>query len=136
MTDAPCLFPAFRCRDAAAVIDWLATFGFTVRARHGEGDRVDHAELARGSSMLMLGSMRDDAYGALVGEPGSGGTALYVAVPDPDALFARAEAAGIDVVERPVYRDYGSREFTVRDPDGRIWTFGTYWPTADGAGAP
>ena len=47
---------------------------------------------------------------------------------DPDALHARARDAGHDVVEPPTERDYGSREFTVRDPDGRIWTFGTYRP--------
>ena len=63
MPDAPCIFPALRCRDAAAMIDWLAAFGFAVRARYGEGDRVDHAELALGGSILMLGSARDDAFG-------------------------------------------------------------------------
>lgn len=130
MSEAPCLFPAFRCRDAGATIDWLARFGFTVHARYGEGDRVDHAELVRGASMLMLGSARDDAHGALVGAPGGGGVAFYVAVPDPDALHAAAAGAGVDIVEAPTDRDYGSREFTARDPDGRIWTFGTYWPKA------
>ena len=43
MADAPMLCPAFRCRDAAATIDSLAVFGFTVSARYGEGDRVDAA---------------------------------------------------------------------------------------------
>jgi uncharacterized glyoxalase superfamily protein PhnB len=127
-TDAPCIFPALRYRDAAATIDWLVALGFTIRARHGEGDRVDHAELALGASLLMLGSLRDDAFGALVGEPGPGGGALYVAVADADAAHARARAAGTAIVEPPIDRDYGSREFTCRDPDGRIWTFGTYWP--------
>ena len=27
-------------------------------------------------------------------------------------------------------QDYGSREYTARDLDGNIWTFGTYDPTA------
>ena len=128
MPDAPCVYPAFRCRNAPATIDWLGTFGFTVQARHGEGDRVDHAELALGTSMVMLGSVRDDDYGALVGPPGPGGGAFYVAVPDPDALHARAVAAGVDVVDPPSDRDYGSREFIARDPDGRVWSFGTYRP--------
>jgi uncharacterized glyoxalase superfamily protein PhnB len=131
MPDAPCIYPTFRCRDAAAMIDWLGrAFGFTVHARHGEADRVDHAELAIGSSMVMLGSARDDAFGALVGDPAPGGSALYVAVADVDALFARAAAAGATIVEPPTDRDYGSRELTCRDPEGRIWCFGTYWPKA------
>jgi uncharacterized glyoxalase superfamily protein PhnB len=24
--------------------------------------------------------------------------------------------------------DYGSRDFICRDPEGRVWCFGTYWP--------
>jgi uncharacterized glyoxalase superfamily protein PhnB len=24
--------------------------------------------------------------------------------------------------------DYGSREFTARDPEGNVWSFGTYDP--------
>jgi uncharacterized glyoxalase superfamily protein PhnB len=124
----PCLFPALRCRDAAATIDWLALFGFAVLSRYGEGDRIDHAELARGASILMLGSSRDDAFGALIGAPGPGGSALYVTVDDADALHAQAVAAGVDVAEPPTDRDYGSREFTCRDPDGRVWCFGTYRP--------
>jgi uncharacterized glyoxalase superfamily protein PhnB len=28
-------------------------------------------------------------------------------------------------------QDYGSREFTARDPEGNLWSFGTYRPSAD-----
>jgi uncharacterized glyoxalase superfamily protein PhnB len=28
--------------------------------------------------------------------------------------------------------DYGSREFTARDPQGVLWSFGTYVPAVDG----
>ena len=128
MPEAPCLFPAIRSRDAVGLIAWLGTFGFSVHTRHGDGDRIDHAELALGASILMVGSARDDDTGRLLGDPGAGGGAFYVAVGDVDALFVRAEGAGVDIVEPPSDRDYGSREFTVRDPDGRIWIFGTYWP--------
>jgi hypothetical protein len=31
-------------------------------------------------------------------------------------------------LEQPVDRDYGSREFVCRDPEGNVWCFGTYWP--------
>lgn len=54
----------------------------------------------------------------------------YVVVDDPDAHFERAKAAGAEIVEQPVDRDYGSREYTARDPDGNVWVFDTYDPFA------
>jgi uncharacterized glyoxalase superfamily protein PhnB len=56
--------------------------------------------------------------------PGSGAT--YVATDDIDARFERAVAAGAEVVRPPGDTDYGSREFSVRDPGRNIWSLGTY----------
>ena len=47
---------------------------------------------------------------------------------DPDALFERASATGAEVVQELIDTDYGSRDFSVRDPEGNIWSFGTYGP--------
>ena len=84
--EAPRLYPALRYRNVR-MIDWLVeAFGFTVHARYGDGDVVQHAQLALGSSMIMIGTVRDDNYGELVGAPGSkgGGKSIYVAVDDAD----------------------------------------------------
>jgi uncharacterized glyoxalase superfamily protein PhnB len=128
--EAPRIYPTFRYRNAAAMIDWLGrAFGFTVRVRYG--DDVHHAELALGSSMIMVGQVRDDAYGKMVGAPDSrGGKSTYVAVDDSDAVYARAKAAGAKILEELTDRDYGSRDFICADPEGNIWSFGTYWPKA------
>ncbi len=130
--EAPRVYPSFRYRNAAKMIDWLTeAFGFTVKAKHMSNGTVGHAELAFGSSMIMLGDAKDDAYGAMVGTAGEpGGKSIYVAVDDPDALYARAKAAGARIEEEPTDRDYGSREFICRDPEGNVWAFGTYWPKA------
>ncbi|QDZ02907.1 glyoxalase [Nitratireductor mangrovi] len=130
--EAPRIFPAMRFKNASEMIDWLCeAFGFQVHAKYVEGDKVAHAQLAFGSSMIMCGDERDNAYGDLVGSPdGLGGKSLYVAVDDPDALCERARKAGAEIVEEPVDRDYGSRDFVCRDPEGNIWSFGTYWPKA------
>jgi uncharacterized glyoxalase superfamily protein PhnB len=56
---------------------------------------------------------------------------VYVVVDDPDALFERMRNAGIEVVMEPTDQDYGSRDFIVRDPEGNLWSFGTYVPTVD-----
>ncbi len=131
-TEAPCIFPTLRCRDAEALIAWLKErLGFVEHAVHRSGGIVEHAELALGASILMLGQSRDDAYGLLVGEPAGRRTdALYVAVADPDALHARLQAAGTTITIPLRDTSYGSREFACRDPEGNLWSFGTYWPKA------
>ena len=131
-TEAPRLYPALRYKNAAKMIDWLCdAFGFTVRARYGDGDVVHHAELVFGASMIMLGTAREDDYGKMVGAPGpGGGKSIYVAVDDADAAYARATKAGATILQDLTDRDYGSREFICGDPEGNVWSFGTYWPKA------
>lgn len=133
--EAPRIYPTFRYTDAGRMIDWLVeAFGFIVHARYEENGKVGHAELAFGSSMIMLGSTAEDAYGDMVGQPGQpGGKSIYVAVDDPDALFSRARAASAKILEEPTDRHYGSREFICADPEGNVWSFGTYWPKAEEA---
>jgi uncharacterized glyoxalase superfamily protein PhnB len=135
--EPPCIFPTLRCQDAEALIAWLTDHvGFTEHAVHRDGGIIVHAELALGASILMLGQSRDDAYGKLVGDRSGRRTdALYVAIADPDALHATLRAAGA-TIEMPL-RDtaYGSREFACRDPEGNLWSFGTYWPKVRGDAA-
>ncbi len=45
-------------------------------------------------------------------------------VRDADALFAELRAKGADVVYEPIVREYGMREFAVRDSDGHVLGFG------------
>ena len=129
--EAPRLYPTLRCRDEEAMMRWLKdVVGFTERVVYRNEDGVvQHAELAFGSSILMLGQCRDDEYGRLVGAPeGRRTNSLYVAVNDPDALHARAKAAGSKIEMELRDTDYGSRDFACRDPEGNLWNFGTYWP--------
>jgi uncharacterized glyoxalase superfamily protein PhnB len=128
--EPPRIYPTIRYRDAEAMIHWLIeVFGFTERVVYRGDGVVHHAELAYGSSILMLGQVRDDAYGSLVGDPNGRRTdALYVAVDDADALHAKAKAAGAKIETELRNTDYGSREFACRDPEGNLWSFGTYWP--------
>jgi uncharacterized glyoxalase superfamily protein PhnB len=129
--EAPRLYPTLRCKDAEGMMRWLKdVVGFTEYAVHRtDGGAVQHAELAYGSSMLMLGQSRDDEYGRLVGDLGGRRTdSVYVAVSDPDALYARAQAAGAKIEMELHNTNYGSRDFICRDPEGNLWSFGTYWP--------
>ncbi|WP_308163540.1 VOC family protein [Bradyrhizobium sp. SRL28] len=131
--EAQRLYPTMRCRDAEAMIRWLKdVIGFTERIVYRKGGTVQHAELAYGSSILMLGQSRDGEYGKLVGDIGGRRTdALYVAVDDPDALHAKVKASGARIEMELHDTDYGSRDFACRDPEGNLWSFGTYRPKAD-----
>jgi uncharacterized glyoxalase superfamily protein PhnB len=122
-TPPPQVWPTLRARDARALIRFLVdAFGFVEVAVYGEGDQVAHAELAwPPGGGLMLGSHRDDGWAL---QPGTFGA--YVVTDDPDGLHDRALKAGATVVRELNETDYGSREFGVRDPEGNLWSFGTY----------
>jgi len=119
------VWPGIRYTDAPAAIQFLVdAFGFERAAVYESGDRVDHAELRRpGGGGIMCGSAsRDDSAIAEL-PPGTG--SVYVVTDDPAALFERAVGAGATVVEGLLEKPYGLG-FTVRDPEGVFWSFGTY----------
>ncbi|MFO7253643.1 MAG: VOC family protein [Actinomycetes bacterium] len=121
----PTVWPCLFYRDAPAAIRFLTeAFGFVERARYGSGEVVEHAELVwpDGSGGVMLGSVRTGSEFAQA----AGTAVVYVVTTEPDLLFARAVAAGAAVVRDLADTDYGSRDFTVRDPEGNLWSFGTY----------
>src|SRR5580658_1577822 len=128
------IMPALRYRDAVAAIDWLCNvLGFAKHAVYpGPDNTIGHAELTLGGGMIMLGSYKDDAYGRGFKSPGEVGNVetrgAYVIVPDADAVYARAKSAGGTIVREILDTDYGSREFTVKDPEGHSWSVGTYDP--------
>ena len=119
------VWPGLRYTDAHAAIRFLVdAFGFERAAVYESGDRVDHAELRwPGGGGIMCGSAsRDDSTIAGL-PPGTG--SVYVVTDDPVALFKRAVEAGATVIEEPLEKPYGLG-FTVRDPEGVFWSFGTY----------
>jgi uncharacterized glyoxalase superfamily protein PhnB len=127
----PNIFPAVRYADADAGVAFLKhAFGATEKAVHrGEDGVIHHAELALGAGLVMVGEQRDD--GKLGGElprPLASTISIYVAVGDPDAHHAAAVAGGAAIVRELEDTDYGSREYSVRDPEGNLWSFGTYDP--------
>src|SRR5437899_9411587 len=94
------IIPTMRYHDAPAAIEWLCrAFGFE---KHlvvpGDGGTIAHAQLTFGNGMIMLGSARDDQYGTLVQPPrgpaGGCTQSPYIIVPDADAHYRQAVAAG------------------------------------------
>jgi uncharacterized glyoxalase superfamily protein PhnB len=125
-TPPPQVWPTLRADDARALIRFLVdAFGFTETVLYGEGDRVDHAELAwPPGGGVMLSSADRGSPDPFALPPGTFGA--YVVTDDPDGVYERAVKAGAEIVRAPFDTDYGSRDFAARDPEGNLWSFGTY----------
>ena len=123
-TPNPRIWLTLRARDAHALIRFLVdAFGFEETVVYADGDTVHHAQLAwPPGGGIMLGTAREGTPWSQ--QPGT--SAAYVVTDDPDALHQRAKAAGAEIVAAPVDQEYGSREFIARDPEGNLWSFGTY----------
>ncbi|WP_441246807.1 SRPBCC domain-containing protein [Kitasatospora sp. McL0602] len=125
---APQVWPSLRARDARALIRFLVdAFGFEETVVHGDETHVHHAQLSwppGGGIMLGLARPEDDPEDNWPLRPGTFGA--YVVTDDPDALHARAVAAGAEITSGLHNTDYGSRDFAARDPEGNRWSFGTY----------
>ena len=129
------IIPGLRYRDAATAIDWLCqAFGFE---RHlvvpGENGKIVHAQLKFGNGMIMLGSDKEGEYEKVLRHPDEIGSCVtqsaYVVVTDPDAHYRKAKAAGAEIVLDITDHDYG-RDYTCRDLEGHVWSFGSYDPWA------
>jgi len=129
----PVIYPALHYRDAEAAMDWLArAFGFVKRASYpGPNDTVAHAEMSFGPGVIMLGSSRPEKGWVSAKDLPAVNQTIYVVVDDPDGHYARAKAAGAEIVIELRNEDYGSRGYTARDPEGNYWSFGTYRPGGD-----
>jgi uncharacterized glyoxalase superfamily protein PhnB len=134
-TQRQTVFPILRYEDARGAIRWLcAAFGFVeLFSVPATGAHVRHAQLRLGTNVVMLGSVRPEEGLASPRALGSCTQALYVHVPDVEAHFARARAAGAEITSPPRATDFGAREYHARDPEGHPWTFGSYLPAADDA---
>jgi uncharacterized glyoxalase superfamily protein PhnB len=135
------IVPSLRYADAAKAIDWLCdAFGFERQmVVPGENGAIAHAQLGFGNGMLMLGSGggHDGPFDRLVRPPKDRNeprpSSIYVIVEDADAHYARARAAGAEIVMELEDPEYGGRAYSCSDLEGNVWTFGTYDPNAETA---
>ena len=128
------VIPCMRYRDAPAAIAWLCdTFGFeTQLVVPNEDGGIAHAQLAFGNGMIMLGSAFDTEYGRLLKQPSEIGDFVtqnaYLVVNDADLVYGRVLEGGGKILLDIKDEEYGGRGFTCRDPEGHIWSIGTYDP--------
>lgn len=108
--------PSFRRRSASVIAEYTNA---------DDPDRVDHAELAwpEGGG-VMLGSVRDD--GGVMTKTGVAAGSVYLASGNVRELHQRALAAGATEVMGLTEQDYGSLDFAIHDPEGVLWSVGSY----------
>jgi PhnB protein len=115
--------------NAAEAIEWYKkAFGAEEVARAaGPDGKIMHAEIRIGDSLIMM----NDAMGGARGPKAMGGSpaSLWIYVPDCDALFERAVAAGAQVPPGPMGQVadqfWGDRVGAISDPHGYHWTIAT-----------
>ena len=120
--------PYLIVRDAAGLLDFYKkAFGATeVMRLPAPGGKIGHAEIKIGQGIVMLADespeMGHKAPETLGGTP----VGMMFYVPDVDAQFAKAIAAGASVKQPLKDQFYGDRSGTLTDPSGHIWTIATH----------
>lgn len=116
MADEVSLAPWLSVRDAARAVEfYAAAFGAVESYRlDGADGRVVVAQLSVGAAVFWVQDEPDAAAG------GARPVRMILSVPDPDAAFGRAVAAGATVVF-PVGEEHGFRTGRLTDPFGHDW---------------
>jgi uncharacterized glyoxalase superfamily protein PhnB len=78
--------------------------------------------------MIMVYSVNDTEYARAArmktaAEAGGPTVGLYPIVENVDA-----QAAGAEIILGPDEKEYGGRSYSARDPEGIVWSFGSYHP--------
>ena len=119
----PQVIPYVVVDDAGGLMDFLKTVFEGTEAERvvGPDGHVQHGEIRVGESMVMCGRARapSDRTAAMV----------YVYVPDVDAAYARAVAAGATSIRPPTDEFYGDRSGGVKDAWGNQWWMATHKET-------
>ncbi len=124
----PRITPTLVYEDSKAAIEWLErAFGFLARIQvPGPGGQVVHSELTLGDGVIMVGhvSWSPSVQGRMVSPKSIGKTtqSLFVFVDDLEEHYARAKAAGAEIVQE-IQEGYGFRRYRALDIEGHEWCF-------------
>ncbi len=120
--------PYMSVRDCVAAIDFYRrAFGAekTMQLNMPDGT-IAHAEIRIGDSTLMLSEENKEWGNKSPATLGGSPMFLMIYVPDVDASFRKAIAAGATEVQPVKDQFYGDRSGTLKDPYGYQWTLSTH----------
>ena len=116
-------------RDAAAAIEFYKTaLGAQELMRHPapDGKGIWHAEIRIGDTVIALNDEIMPGPVTAAGPNHKATASFFVYVPDCDALFSRAVAAGGHAAMPPVDMFWGDRMGSIADPFGQVWMLATH----------
>jgi PhnB protein len=113
---------------ASAAIDfYTSVLGATERMRmSAPDDRVGHAELEIGDSVIMLADESPEMDARSPRTVGGTPVSLHVYVEDADGTFERAIGAGATALQQVEDKFYGDRSGSFEDPFGHRWHVATH----------
>jgi uncharacterized glyoxalase superfamily protein PhnB len=119
------VIPVLVYEDIEAAHDYLVrVFGFTSGGLYRADDgTVVHGEVRMGDAAVWLHRVTAEHQMASPRGARASHGGLEVVVPDVDAHFAQATAAGARIDREPGDQDYGLREYGARDPEDHRWWF-------------
>lgn len=112
-------------QDPKAALAWLEkAFGFElVMLLEDDDGNVAHSQMEFGDSYVMIGQEWSADHKSPKSVGGKNTQTVHVQIEgDVDAHFARAKAAGAEIMAEPETQFYGDRTYRCRDPEGHIWT--------------
>ena len=120
--------PYLIIRDAARALEFYKkAFGAAELMRFpAPGGKIGHAEIKIGDGIVMLADESPEMGHKSPQALGGTAITLMFYVPDVDAQFAKAVAAGGTVKQALKDQFYGDRSGTITDPFGHIWTIATH----------
>jgi PhnB protein len=112
---------------SAAIEFYRSVLGATERMRMpAPDDKVGHAELEIGNSVIMLADEFPDMDALGPRAVGGSPVSLHVYVEDVDSVFDRALGAGAKALRAVEERFYGDRSGQFEDPFGHRWDVATH----------
>lgn len=120
--------PYLVVNDAKSAIDFYKkAFGAQEMMRmQGPGDKIGHAELKIGDSVIMLADERPGSSGKSPKTLGGSSASIFLYLENVDSTFKQAVDAGGKAEMEPEDQFWGDRFGQLSDPFGHLWGLATH----------
>src|SRR6478672_12231223 len=117
------IVPYLYYSDVFAAIDWAEkAFGFEKLRADSTPSGGVHGEVRFGDGVIMMGNASDEYRMKSPRDLATSTQGVFIYVDDVDAHYARAKAAGAEIVTELADQSYG-RNYWARDLEGHDWFF-------------